>query len=109
MGFLFRLILHTDGECSHPNGGIFVCGCHLAERDDYFELHPAGTTTLEVFMAKLANKRKHPKWMRKGGRLTKKEIKAFLAGPIVARIATVKPDGSPYVVPVWQHYDGKAI
>ena len=60
-------------------------------------------------MAKRATKQKSPKWMGEAGRLTKKEIKAFLAGPIVARIATVKPDGSPYVVPVWQYYDGKAI
>ena len=55
------------------------------------------------------SKRKHPKWMGKMRALTKKEIKTFLSGPIVARLATVKPDGSPYVVPVWQYYDGKAI
>lgn len=54
-------------------------------------------------------KRKHPKWMGKMRALTKAEIKQFLSGPIVARLATVKRDGSPYVVPVWQHYDGKAI
>ena len=54
-------------------------------------------------------KKKTPKWMGKMRKLTKKEIKEFLAGPIVARLATVKPDGSPYVAPVWQYYDGKAI
>ena len=41
--------------------------------------------------------------------LTRKEIKEFLAGAVVARVATVKPEGSPYVTPVWQHYNGKAI
>ena len=41
--------------------------------------------------------------------LTAEEIKEFLAGPIVARLATVKPDGSPYVVPIWQYYDGTAL
>ncbi len=41
--------------------------------------------------------------------LTAKEIDALLAKPIVARLATVSPDGSPYVVPVWQQWDGKAM
>lgn len=41
--------------------------------------------------------------------LTKKEIKEFLAGPIVARLGTVKPDGNPYVNPVWQHYNGREL
>ncbi len=34
----------------------------------------------------------------------------FLQGPNVAKIATVKPDGSPYVVPVWYEWgDGKLL
>lgn len=41
--------------------------------------------------------------------LTPEEIDAFLDTPIVARLATVQPDGSPYVVPVWQHWDGRAL
>jgi len=41
--------------------------------------------------------------------LTEEEIDRFLATPIIARLATVKPDGSPHVVPVWQHWDGKAM
>lgn len=41
--------------------------------------------------------------------LTKQEIKAFLGGPIAARLATVKPDGSPYVVPIWQYFNGNAM
>jgi len=40
--------------------------------------------------------------------LTKDEVVEFLAGPIVARMAMVKPDGTPYVVPLWQEYDGEA-
>ena len=41
--------------------------------------------------------------------LTKAQIDALLAGPINARLATVKPDGAPYVVPVWQYWDGKSL
>lgn len=41
--------------------------------------------------------------------LTKAEIDALLAGPINARLATVKPDGAPYVVPVWQCWDGTSM
>ena len=41
--------------------------------------------------------------------LTKAEIDALLAGPITARLATVKPDGAPYVVPVWQYWDGTSM
>jgi len=42
-------------------------------------------------------------------RLTKAEINELLATAIVARLATVKPDGAPYVAPVWQHWDGEAM
>jgi PPOX class probable F420-dependent enzyme len=38
--------------------------------------------------------------------LTRGEIDAFLGTTVIARLATVKRDGSPYVVPVWQHWDG---
>ena len=41
--------------------------------------------------------------------LTPDQVDALLATPIIARLATVKPDGSPYVVPVWQHWDGEAM
>jgi PPOX class probable F420-dependent enzyme len=41
--------------------------------------------------------------------LTNEEIVAFLSRPIIARLGTVKPDGSPYVTPVWQEYDGEAV
>jgi nitroimidazol reductase NimA-like FMN-containing flavoprotein (pyridoxamine 5'-phosphate oxidase superfamily) len=41
--------------------------------------------------------------------LTKAQIDALLAGPINARLATVKSDGAPYVVPVWQYWDGMSM
>ena len=41
--------------------------------------------------------------------LTSDEISKLLAGPIIVRLATVKPDGAPYVVPVWQYWDGAAM
>ena len=37
--------------------------------------------------------------------LTPEQMDELLAGPIIARLATVKPDGAPYVVPVWQYWD----
>ncbi len=39
--------------------------------------------------------------------LSAEEIAAFLAGPWIARLACVRPDGSPHVVPVWQEWDGR--
>ena len=33
-------------------------------------------------------------------------VRAFLAAPWVARLACLRPDGSPHVVPVWQEWDG---
>ena len=41
--------------------------------------------------------------------LSPSEMDALLRGPVVARLATIKPDGSPYVVPIWQHWDGEAM
>lgn len=35
------------------------------------------------------------------------QMKAFLAGPWIARLACLRPDGAPHVVPVWQEWDGK--
>lgn len=37
------------------------------------------------------------------------EISAFLAGPWTARLACVRPDGRPHVIPVWQEWDGHAF
>ena len=52
---------------------------------------------------------KYPEWMGKMRGLTAQEIKEFLAGPIVARIATIDNDGLPYITPVWQEWDGEAL
>jgi nitroimidazol reductase NimA-like FMN-containing flavoprotein (pyridoxamine 5'-phosphate oxidase superfamily) len=41
--------------------------------------------------------------------LTPEEIKAFLAGPVVARIATIDENGLPYITPVWEEWDGEAM
>ena len=39
--------------------------------------------------------------------MSKKEMDAFLAGRHLARIATVRKGGEPFVVPVWFDWDGK--
>ena len=54
-------------------------------------------------------KNTYPEWMGKMRALSNEEIEAFLAGPIVARLATIQADGSPYIAPVWQEYDGQAV
>lgn len=39
--------------------------------------------------------------------MTKQQIDKFLAGPNIARVATVKKNGAPFAVPVWYDWDGK--
>jgi len=41
--------------------------------------------------------------------LTPVEIRKFLQGPWTARLACLRPDGKPHVIPVWQEWDGKAF
>ena len=41
--------------------------------------------------------------------LTPEQVDKLLAGPIIARLATVKPDGSPYLVPVWEYWEDGAM
>ncbi len=41
--------------------------------------------------------------------LTHAEIDAFLAEPLIARVATTRPDGRPHVVPVWFYWDGTSV
>ncbi|MEM0499974.1 MAG: pyridoxamine 5'-phosphate oxidase family protein, partial [Candidatus Korarchaeota archaeon] len=48
---------------------------------------------------------KYPPWMGKMRGLTRKELAQFLARGYVARIATIKKDGSPYIVPAWFQYE----
>ena len=37
--------------------------------------------------------------------MTKEEMQVFLARPIIARLATVRPNGSPQLVPMWFLYE----
>jgi PPOX class probable F420-dependent enzyme len=37
--------------------------------------------------------------------MSKEELNAFLARPLIARIATVRPNGSPQLVPMWFLYE----
>ena len=55
------------------------------------------------------SERKYPEWMGKMRGLTAEEIQTFLDGPIIARLATVDEDGMPYIVPIWQEWDGEAM
>jgi DNA-binding IclR family transcriptional regulator/nitroimidazol reductase NimA-like FMN-containing flavoprotein (pyridoxamine 5'-phosphate oxidase superfamily) len=41
--------------------------------------------------------------------LTDKDVKDFLQGPWAARLACVRPDGHPHVIPVWQEWNGKTF
>ena len=43
------------------------------------------------------------------GQMSKSEINAFLAEPWIARLACIKSDGSPFVVPVWYHWDKESF
>ena len=40
--------------------------------------------------------------------MNKKTMERFLSGPNIAKVATVRKDGSPMVVPVWYYWDGKS-
>jgi len=37
--------------------------------------------------------------------MTKEELQTFLARPLVARLATVRPNGTPQIVPMWFLYE----
>ena len=41
--------------------------------------------------------------------MTSTEIDAFLHGPWTARLACLRPDGNPHVIPVWQEWDGQGF
>ncbi len=43
----------------------------------------------------------------KMGKMEEDEVEAFLASDTLARLACLKPDGSPYVIPIWYQWDGK--
>ena len=42
-------------------------------------------------------------------KLTRTELNALLAGPVIARLATVTREGTPYIAPVWQTWDGEVM
>jgi PPOX class probable F420-dependent enzyme len=42
-----------------------------------------------------------------GTRLADDELRAFLDGPWICRLATLTVDGFPYVTPLWFEYDGE--
>jgi len=42
-------------------------------------------------------------------KMTEEQIDAFLREPRISMLATVQPDGSPHVTPVWHHYDGERL
>jgi DNA-binding IclR family transcriptional regulator len=41
--------------------------------------------------------------------LASEEVTRFLQGPWTARLACLRPDGRPHVIPVWQEWDGQAF
>jgi PPOX class probable F420-dependent enzyme len=43
------------------------------------------------------------------GPLSSAELAAFLARPLIARLGTVRPDGRPYVAPLWYQWDGSVF
>ncbi|MCS6908259.1 MAG: TIGR03618 family F420-dependent PPOX class oxidoreductase [Anaerolineales bacterium] len=43
------------------------------------------------------------------GPFTPEKLRNFLARPLIARFATVTPQGKPHVVPVWYDWDGRYL
>ncbi|RMG63277.1 MAG: hypothetical protein D6709_08980 [Chloroflexi bacterium] len=41
--------------------------------------------------------------------LTPRQVETFLHQPVSARLACVRPDGRPHVIPLWQEWDGHAF
>jgi nitroimidazol reductase NimA-like FMN-containing flavoprotein (pyridoxamine 5'-phosphate oxidase superfamily) len=42
-------------------------------------------------------------------RMSTEEMEEFLKGPNLARVAVVRGDGSPFIVPVWYEWNGKYL
>ena len=42
-------------------------------------------------------------------KLTPEQMDRFLREPRVSMLASVRPDNSPHVTPVWHHYDGDKL
>jgi PPOX class probable F420-dependent enzyme len=43
------------------------------------------------------------------GAMRPEELDAFLRRPLLARLATIDPDGYPAIVPLWHEWDGSAL
>ena len=43
------------------------------------------------------------------GGLEQQELDTFLAGDALARVACLREDGWPYVVPIWYQWDGRSL
>jgi len=41
--------------------------------------------------------------------VTSDQIEKYLSESHICNLATVRPDGSPHVAPVWHHYDGENL
>lgn len=41
--------------------------------------------------------------------MTPEQIDEYLSRPMIADLATVNPDGSPHVAPVWFRWDGEVV
>ena len=41
--------------------------------------------------------------------MTPEQIDAYLNEPRIADLATINPDGSPHIAPVWYRYDGAVV
>ena len=41
--------------------------------------------------------------------MTPDQIDAYLSEPRIADLATINPDGSPHIAPVWYRYDGDVV
>ena len=39
-------------------------------------------------------------------RMTKTQLDKHLRKPLISNFSTIRPDGSPHIVPVWHHFDG---
>jgi PPOX class probable F420-dependent enzyme len=46
---------------------------------------------------------------KKMAQMSQQQIDDFLEQPLIARVATVRPDGRPHVVPVWFEWDGSTL
>jgi len=52
---------------------------------------------------------KQPHTLPIKGPFTPEKLMTFLSRPLIARFATVSPEGKPHVVPVWFEWDGSHL